>query len=89
MLMSVCEEWRVGIILATKLSWDEYTAIRKRIFEDAAKISPEYKKDLTEDDMYGAPYSFWGSALTGGLITQEEYDRAKVFHGSNWNYRGD
>ena len=63
--------------------------IAQRVIEAAPDA--ESRKWLEIDKNYGAPYSFWRSALNQGLVTQAEYDQAKAYYDRNdlWHYRGD
>lgn len=60
--------------------------IRARIFANA---TPEQHRALSEDSAYGAPYSFWASAVSYGLATPEEQEQARLHYRDLWHYRGD
>ena len=61
-----------------------------RIDTDALNVKgEEYHRGLMIDKHYGAPYSYWRSALDSGLATQEEFDMARASYGNLWHYRGD
>ena len=64
----------------------EIRLIKSRIYEDA---TDEQTQVLKNDDNYGAPYSFWRTALDYGLINQAELEQARQRYGDLWFYRGD
>lgn len=58
----------------------------RRIF---ASATPVQARELHMDRNYGAPYSFWQTAVMFGLATKEEMEVARRFYGNLWHYRGD
>lgn len=38
---------------------------------------------------YGSPASYYGDALAEGMISQDEYESARIKYGEGWNYAGD
>ena len=60
--------------------------IRARIYEQATL---EQATALRQDQMYGAPYSFFQRAFGYGYITREELSAVERAYGDLWHYRGD
>lgn len=63
--------------------------VTRRVIDNAPDETT--RKWLLNDLHYGSPASFWSSALSAGLITQEEYDQAEASYirSGLWHYRGD
>lgn len=38
---------------------------------------------------YNSRMTYWGSALSAGIITQDEYQLGKTQYGNLWDYVGD
>lgn len=63
--------------------------LRRQTEITAACTDKDLARQLSEDNLYGSPASFWRTALGAGLVTQAEYERARALVGGGWNYRGD
>ena len=63
--------------------------VRQKAEQVLAAANEQQRKALLIDKTYGAPYSFWSSARTYGLATDEDVEKARRAYGSLWHYRGD
>lgn len=62
--------------------WEKFQPIRDKVNQWA-------KVNAQSDYMYGAPYTYYRTALSNNVISKEEYDFAKLILGPLWDYRGD
>jgi len=47
------------------------------------------KVNVPEQTMYNSRMTYWGSALTAGIISRDDYDYARQYYGNLWSYVGD
>ena len=47
------------------------------------------RQNVPEQYNYNSRMTYWGSALTAGIITEEVYDYASTQYGRLWDYVGD
>lgn len=47
------------------------------------------RTNAPNDYFYGAPYSYFQSALTANFINKQDYSTAEQYFGKLWTYRGD
>lgn len=63
--------------------------IRERELEILEQATDDQRVFLAIDRNYGSPQSFWASARAYGLVTESEYERARLHYRDLWYYRGD
>lgn len=68
--------------MMTTSQWKRFEVIRDKV-DNWARVNAKC------DYMYGAPYTYYRSALQENIITKEEHDFAKLIIGVLWDYRGD
>lgn len=47
------------------------------------------KTNVPNEYNYNSRMTYWGSARTAGIITNDEYELAKWYFGPLWDYVGD
>lgn len=56
----------------------------------AGYLPPDVTAQLDRSDLMGSPRVKWNAALRRGLVSQDDYDRARLsFSGDRWYRAGD
>ena len=66
---------------------DQFGAIDWKTIVDI--VNQWARENVPEQYNYNSRATYWGSALTAGLITEEVYDYASDKYGRLWDYVGD
>lgn len=53
------------------------------------RVSDWARKHVPTEWTYNSRMTYWRSALHAGIVTREEYDAARTYYGSLWDYVGD
>lgn len=72
------------------ITYEQLKQAEQEHFNHIKSIVNQWARNtVPREYMHSSPQTYWGMAVSAGIITREDYECARIRYGNMWNYVGD